>query len=138
MTLTIEPAFTTWAASATQGLTAGVNDGPLQDPDNDGNVNLLEFVLGGAPLVSSQAILPKLVKTGGVWTFEYYRSDISLSPATVQVVEYGNDLIGWTPITIPTTSAGSVVITPGSPAYYIAVTLPSLGGKVLVRLKVTQ
>jgi len=31
-----------------------------------------------------------------------------------------------------------VVITPGSPAYYIAVTLPSLGGKVLVRLKVTQ
>ena len=48
MTLTIEPAFTYWAASATQGLTAGVNDGLMQDPDIDGNVNLLEFVLGGA------------------------------------------------------------------------------------------
>jgi hypothetical protein len=110
----------------------------MQDPDIDGNVNLLEFVLGGAPLVSSQTILPMLVKIGSGWTFEYYHSDISISPATLQVVEYGNDLIGWIPITIPTTSAGSVVITPGSPAYYIAVTLPSLGGKVLVRLKVTQ
>ena len=120
------------------GLTAGVNDGPLLDPEKDGNVNLLEFVLGGAPLVSSQTILPKLIKTGAVWTFEYDRSDISLSPATVQVVEYGNDLIGWTPITIPTTSAGSVAITPGSPADHVVVTLPNLGGKVMVRLKVTQ
>lgn len=136
VTVTFQPAYTTWVAA--QGLTAGVNDGPLQDPENDGNVNLLEFVLGGAPLVSSQTILPKLVKTGGVWTFEYYRSDISLSPATVQVVEYGNDLIGWTPITIPTASAGSVVITPGSPADHVVVTLPNLSGKVLVRLKVTQ
>jgi hypothetical protein len=136
VTVTFQPAYTTWAAA--QGLTAGVNDGPLLDPENDGNVNLLEFVLGGAPMVSSQTILPKLIKTGAVWTFEYDRSDISLSPATVQVVEYGNDLIGWTPITIPTTTSGSVVITPGSPADHVVVTLPNLGGKVLVRLKVTQ
>ena len=136
VTVTFQPAYTTWALA--QGLTAGVNDGPLLDPEKDGNVNLLEFVLGGAPLVSSQTILPKLIKTGAVWTFEYDRSDISLSPATVQVVEYGNDLIGWTPITIPTTSAGSVAITPGSPADHVVVTLPNLGGKVMVRLKVTQ
>ncbi len=63
-TLTVKPidpaTYQAWAADSAQGLTAGVNDGPLDDPDHDGIANLLEFVLGGAPLVSSQAILPVL------------------------------------------------------------------------------
>ena len=128
--------YGTWASG--QGLTAGANDGPLDDPDRDGICNLLEFTLGGAPMVSSQSILPKLTPSGGNWLFEYDRSDLSLSPTTTQVVEYGSDLAGWTPVTIPTTSAGSVTITPGSPSDHVTVSIPVLGAKVFVRLRVTK
>jgi hypothetical protein len=37
-------AFQTWALG--QGLTLGVNDGPAQDPENDGLANLLEYATG--------------------------------------------------------------------------------------------
>jgi alpha-galactosidase len=132
-------AFSSWAADPAQGLTAGVNDGPMDDPDHDEIFNLMEFALGGAPMVSGQAILPKLTKTGGGdWAFEYFRSDLSLPPATAQMVEYGSDLTGWTPVIVPATSSGVVTITPGSPSDHVKVTLPDPGTKVFVRLKVTQ
>ena len=139
VTVTVAPSpFSTWASNPAQGLTAGVNDGPLDDPDRDGIPNLLEFTLGGAPMVSSQSILPKVTPSGNNWLFEYDRSDLSLSPATTQVVEYGSDLAGWTPVTIPTTTAGIVTITPGSPSDHVTVTIASPGAKCFVRLKVTQ
>ncbi len=137
----IEPTptgYDSWASAPAQGLTAGQNDDPLDDPDFDGITNLLEFALGGAPMVSSQTILPTLANTGGAWSFEYDRSDLSLSPATTQVVEYGSNLTGWTPVTIPTTSAGIVTITPGSPSDHVKVTIPDPGTQIFVRLKVTQ
>ena len=89
-------------------------------------------------MVSSRSILPNLTPSAGNWRFEYDRSDLSLPPATTQVVEYGSDLAGWTPVTIPATSAGSVTITPGSPSDHVTVTIPVLGAKVFVRLKVTK
>ena len=139
VTVTVAPSpFSTWASNPAQGLTAGVNDGLLDDPEHDGIPNLLEFTLGGAPMISSQSILPKLTPSGNNWIFEYDRSDLSLSPATTQVVEYGSDLAGWTPVTIPTTSAGIVTITGNGPSHHVSVTVPVLGGKVFVRLKVTQ
>ena len=90
----IEPSspYLAWASNSAQGLTAGVNDGPLQDPDYDGIVNLLEFTLAGAPLVSSSSVLPKPAQDGGNWVFEYDRSVASRPPGTTQVVEYGDDL----------------------------------------------
>ena len=89
-------------------------------------------------MVSSRTVLPTLTPSGNNWLFEYNRSDLSLSPATTQVVEYGSDLAGWTMVTIPTTSAGIVTITPGSPSDHVTVTIPSPGTKGFVRLKVTQ
>ena len=130
--------YETWSANPDQGLTAGVNDGPLDDPDHDGISNLLEFVLGGAPMVPSRSILPVLTRTGGLWYYEYDRSDLSQPPATIQEVQYGNDLTGWTSVTIPLTGSGSVAITPGSPSDHVKVTLPNLGANGFVRLKVTQ
>lgn len=130
--------YSTWAADPAQGLVAEVNDNPLDDPDRDGIANLLEFVLSGAPMESSQAILPTLKTVGGAWTFEYDRSDLSLPPATAQAVEYGNDLTGWTPVAIPATSGGAVTITPGSPTDHVKVTLPYPGPKGFARLKVSQ
>ena len=61
--------YQSWATNPAQGLIAGVNDGPTDDPDLDGIENQLEFVLGGAPIVSSQAPLPTLTKATGSWTF---------------------------------------------------------------------
>ena len=137
-TLTVMAAFDAWAADPAQGLTAGVNNGPLDDPDRDGICNLLEFTLGGAPMVSTRTILPTLTRSGGNWVFEYDRADLSLAPATTQVVEYGSDFAGWTAVAIPETTAGSVTITPGSPSDHVTVTIPALGTKIFVRLKVTQ
>ena len=130
--------YQTWASSGTQGLTAGVNDTPLADPDGDGIANLMEFVLGGTPMLSSQNILPKLAKSSENWLFQYNRSDLSVSPAITQVVEYGSDLTGWTRVIIPATSANIVTITPGSPSDRVTVTIPNLGNQLFVRLKVSQ
>ena len=134
---TLSP-YEIWAANAAQGLTAGVNDGPLMDPDFDGVENLLEFVLRTAPMTPSTTALPAIQQDGGQWTFEYDRNDDSLPPATTQVVEYGDSLTGWTPVSIPATSSGAVTITPGSPSDHVKVTLPNPGTKLFVRLKVAN
>jgi len=86
---------------------------------------------------SSLAVLPKLTRNGNTWIFKYDRNNLSL-PVTTQVVEYGNNLTGWTAVPIPSTTAGSVTITPGNPADHVTVTIPALGTKVFVRLKVVQ
>ena len=134
---TLSP-YEIWAANAVQGLTAGVNDGPLMDPDFDGVENILEFVLRTAPMTPSATALPAIQQDGGQWTFEYDRNDDSLPPATTQVVEYGDSLTGWTPVSIPATSSGAVTITPGSPSDHVKVTLPNPGTKLFVRLKVAN
>ncbi len=130
--------FDAWANDPAQGLTPGVNDGPLDDPDFDGLTNLAEFTLGGAPMVASRSIQPTLKKTGGNMVFEYARHDQSLSPATTQVVEYSNDLVTWTAVTIPTTTSGNVTITPGSPSHHVTVTIPNATSETYGRLKVTK
>jgi hypothetical protein len=47
-------------------------------------------------------------------------------------------LIGWTPVEISATSSQPVVIVEGSPSDTVKVTLPNLGSKAFVRLKVSQ
>lgn len=132
--------YQAWADNAAQGLAAGVDRAPMSDPDGDGISNLLEFVLGGVPMIASRAILPQLLHIGGAWLFEYDRSDLSLL-ATVQVVEYGSDLKGWSALNIPETSSGLVEIIDGSPALYdhVRVTIPNPGGgQIFARFKVTK
>ena len=63
---------------------------------------------------------------------------MSLPPVTAQEVDYGSDLIGWTALSIPATSAGLVTITPGSLFDHVKVSIPALGAKTFIRLKVTQ
>jgi hypothetical protein len=130
-------AYGVWAAESTRGLTIGVNSGPMDDPDKDGIPNILEFALGGAPMAFSQGVQPALSKQANSWVFEYNRSDAAQS-FTIQVVEYGNDLIGWTPVAIPATSFGMVEIIQGSPSDKVKVTIPNLGMRTFVRLKVSQ
>jgi hypothetical protein len=130
--------FDSWAALPTRGLTAGVNDGPLDDPDLDGIVNLLEFALGGEPLVSSPTILPTLSPSGASWTFEYDRNDSSRPPGTTQVVEYSQDLVTWIPVVVPLISDANVTITDGGDFDHVQVTVPGQGSGMYARLRVTR
>jgi hypothetical protein len=130
--------YTTWAGAPAQGLTPGTNDGPMEDPDHDGISNIMEFTLGGAPMTPQPSILPDLTTpAAGTWVFEYDRSDLSKPPATTQVVEYGDNLTGWTPLTIPATGTANVMITDQGATDHVKVTLPALGTQGFVRLKVT-
>ncbi len=130
--------YTAWAATANQRLSTGVNDSALADPDRDGIPNLVEFVLSGNPMQPSTTILPKIVSTGSTSVFAYERNNLSLPPATTQVVEYGSNLTGWTAVPIPATSLGNVTITSGTDSSHVSVALPALGAKGFVRLKITQ
>jgi hypothetical protein len=137
--LIVPTPFENWATDPAQGLSAGVNDGPTDDPDKDGISNLLEFVLGGAPMVSSpSSIRPDLTQPAAAWSFEYDRSNLSRPPGTIQEVEYGDDLTGWDSLIIPLTSAGNVTVTPGASTDHVRVTLPAMGNRGFVRLKVSQ
>ena len=130
--------YFSWAGNAVQGLTAGMNSDPLDDPDRDGISNLMEFSLGSAPMTPSSSNLPTLSKTAEGWVFEYSRSDLSRT-GTTQVVEYSNDFTVWTPIPVPEDSSIGVVITQGSPSDIVKVAIPSTVGKpAFARLKVTQ
>jgi autotransporter-associated beta strand protein len=131
-------AYSNWASDPANNLTAGVNDAATADPDGDGISNLMEFTLGSEPLKSSTASLPVLTKLAGVWVFKYKRSDLSLLPGTTQVVEYGSNLIGWTPVVIPITSSGTVTITDRGASDDVEVSIPVVGSKLFVRLKVNQ
>ena len=140
-TVTVGPDATTsyaaWAADPAQGLTAGANDRPADDPDHDGIPNLLEFALGGAPMTSSRAVLPVLTESGGAWNFEYRRAAAARPPVTTQIVEYGSDLTGWTRVVIPEGSSGLVTVTPDASGDQVKVSLPAVpGGKQFARLEV--
>jgi autotransporter-associated beta strand protein len=87
--------YAAWTAGF--AFTVGVNDGPTDDPDNDGIENLLEYVLGGIPIgagASDTSILPTrtLTSTDLVLTFE--RSDLSESDVTLKV-QWSTDLAIW-------------------------------------------
>lgn len=83
---------------------------PGGDSDMDGIPNLLEYTLGGSPLVSNTGILPTQLLTATTLEFSFKRSDSSETD-TVQVVQWGNDLVGWTDISVNPTPAGNVTIT---------------------------
>ncbi len=122
------------------GYDTWANGAPFEgDANNDGVKNGMAWVLGATdPTVNASALVPALEQEGELWVFEYSRHDESLPPASTQVVQYGSDLAGWTDITIPATSSGAVTIIPGTPADHVRVVIPSLGGKMFARLKVTQ
>jgi len=55
-TLTVTGApYSVWASDPAQGLTTGVNDGPLDDPDHDGMTNQQEFAFGLNPTSGKSA-----------------------------------------------------------------------------------
>ena len=143
-TATTATPYETWA------LTFPALDTPAKrlataDPDNDGNVNLIEFLLNGNPGISDPAIAPDLDASGTNFVFTFNRRDDAEAGATL-LFQYGTDLVGWTNAAIGATSGvvGSATITVvenGTSPDVITVTVPKSvapGGKLFGRLSYTQ
>jgi autotransporter-associated beta strand protein len=94
--------YSSWAS--TNGLTAGVNDGANNDPDNDGIENQLEFVLGGNPLAASSNILPQLDASGPNFVFTFKREDESEAEIAL-TFQHGSDLTEWTNVPVGAASS---------------------------------
>jgi autotransporter-associated beta strand protein len=138
-----------WAGDPANGLTAGVNDGPSQDPDNDGINNLMEYVLGGIPAgpgASDRSILPRQTVDATNLVLTFKRSDLS-ERDTTQVVQLSSDMATW----VDFASIGAVDAlpavditedTPTAALDTVIVTIPradhASGGKLYARLKVVK
>ena len=137
----ITSAYANWAIA--KGLTAGVNDGPTQDPNNNGIPNALEFLLGGNPLVSDLSILPheSLTPTDFIFTFN---RDVASEAEITAMFQYGSALTGWTDVAIGADTASSgpeVSIVNGTPLDTVTVTIPrshAVDGKIFGRLKAVK
>lgn len=135
------PGYSVWALE--QGLTPGVNDGSNADPDNDGIVNLLEYVLGGAPLASSQSIIPQGNNDGSNLVLTFKRLDLSETDTTM-IVQMSADLgETWTDfVTLGAQSAGAVTIVENDAALDdVTVTIPlsnAVNGKLFARVKAVK
>ena len=105
---------------------------PGADPDGDGITNLMEFVLGGSPVVSSESILPTLATVGSDLVLSYTRSDDSES-VTTQVGQWSTDLSTWTNVT------PVLVNENGASADDMTISVPrsnAVNGKMFLRLSV--
>jgi autotransporter-associated beta strand protein len=137
VTVTGEPdsdPFVTWIDSFTPNalLPDEASKLPGADPDSDGITNLMEFVLGGSPVVSSQSILPTLATVGSDLVLSYTRSDESESVFT-QVGQWSTDLSGWANVT------PALVNENGASADDMTITVPKSNGpdgKLFLRLSV--
>ena len=112
------------------------NDGPMNDPGHRGVCNLLRFALGGTPATTTPAILPVSSRQSGNLVFEYDRGASSRPPNALHIVEYGRDLSGWTPVTVPYSTSGPVTVTLGAATDHVKVVVPTAGTKVFARLRV--
>lgn len=139
--------YDTWAAA--NGLN-GTNDGPLDDPDKDGVTNVLEFVLGGNPSLSSPDVLPDLVVNPTSFIFTFTRNDDSELEVAL-AFQWGATLATWsTPVVIGTASTPAngngvtVDVNEGIPATnpdVITVTVPrtnAVAGKLFGRLQAVK
>jgi len=137
----ITSAYDNWALA--KGLTVGVNDGPTQDPDNDGIANALEFLLGGNPLASDLSILPHQTLSATNFIFTFNR-DVASEAEMTATFQYGSSMTGWTDVAIGADTASSgpeVSITNGTPLDIVTVTIPrtsAVGGKMFGRLKAVK
>ncbi|MES2466373.1 MAG: PQQ-binding-like beta-propeller repeat protein [Verrucomicrobiota bacterium] len=114
------------------------------DPDSDGLLNAVEYVLGGIPTtpdVSSQPIM--VTASGGITRLTFSRSDVSETTDISLTVGTGTDLVIWPGMlgigaTTATSSAGVSINENGTDPDLISVLIPSgNGSRYFTRLQVT-
>jgi len=92
LTLRIPATYEQWAESV--GLTIGVDDGRGDDPDCDGMDNLLEYALGGNPLVIDDAtVLPIWNVDASLVTYVYARRTDAASRGLGYDFRLGDNLV---------------------------------------------
>lgn len=113
--------------------------GADKDPDHDGLVNAIEFVLNSDPAGGAQENLPRVTKSGGNLLFTFTRRKDAAGAGYATSVEISETLLtdSWSTVT---TGIG-VVDHPSDPDTLedVTVTIPVLapGTKLFARLKVT-
>jgi hypothetical protein len=142
-----DPKYAAWTSA--NGLTGapGYESGILDDPDKDGMENMMEFVLGGNPLIQdSSTKSPHISPQGSNCIFSFKR-DINSETLASCLVEYSSTLNGaWTDVAIGTVSSGpdaagvTVNVTKNTNAPDdVIVSLPTQlasTGRLFIRLKV--
>lgn len=133
-------AYSTWRANFPE--MAGESGDPLEDHDGDGIVNLLEFVLGGDPILYTTGIYPQETLNEDSLVFNFLRTTASQGGPQVEF-RWSADLVNWTSVAIGTVNSGphaggvSVLVTGES----VEVRVPrtnAAGGKLYGKLAVTQ
>ena len=122
--------FSAWA----DGWVGLTDKTPGGDPDNDGIRNLMEYVIGSDPRVSSSLFLPKQTTVGNDLVISYKRSDDSEADTT-QTGQWSTNLGSWTNI------PAVLVNENGSSPDDMTVTIPlsnAVNGKLFGRVLVTQ
>jgi autotransporter-associated beta strand protein len=122
--------YSAWADSF-----AGLTDKtPGGDPDGDGIKNVVEYVIGGDPRVSSTGFLPKASLSGGHLVLRYQRNDNSEADTT-QTGQWSANLSGWTDL------APVLVNENGAAPDDMEIRIPlthAVNGKLAGRLHITQ
>lgn len=127
--------YTLWAYS--YGLTYS-NNGPKQDPDNDGVANLLEFAMGTDPGNATSHMLPTLSLDGDHYSFLIPR-DGNSNGASLSA-QWSTDLSQWTNITLAYPLTGPVTSEIIGGKSFFRVTIPrsnAVNGTIFARLSVT-
>jgi len=131
--------YNAWLAGF-PGLT---DSAPLADPDGDRIQNLMEYILGGDPRVSSTAVLPEASVSQGSLVFRFERGSATTADTT-QVFQYSSTLGAWTDVALPQSTSGNVTIQPNLPSAgreTVTITLPPAaaeGGKIFGRLSAAR
>jgi hypothetical protein len=142
-----DPKYAAWTSA--NGLTGapGYESGISDDPDKDGMENMMEFVLGGNPLIQdSSTKSPHISPQGSNCIFSFKR-DMNSETLASCLVEYSSTLEGaWTAVAIGTASSGpdatgiTVNVTKNTNAPDdVIVSLPTQlanTGRLFIRLKV--
>jgi autotransporter-associated beta strand protein len=120
------------------GLHSVSDTRPEGDPDHDGIANLMEYVLAGDPSTPSSGILPKADLTSDNLVFTFRRSTSSAGD-TIQVFQYGSNLVGWTDLPVIQSEFVSIsasITEPGMDEVIITIPtqdLPKMFGRLNVR-----
>jgi Immunoglobulin domain len=131
--------YSTWQSSffnPTQLANPAIS-GDTVDFDSDGIPNLLEYLLGGNPVLASSSLLPTITKAPGSNTLVFtYKRKIAATGVT-QVIEHATSLSPpWTPAVHG--AGGVTIITAAVPgdatAEQVTVTIPSTSSSRFVRL----